>query len=194
MRAGCISIRAAAAISNACCATATFPPPFSPAPSGSETRLVERGITKYNLAARARPDRRHAAGSSLHPGAGPGRGRSVDPFRGRRGAHQSRPAGAGARRKPRCVHPLQAAPRRRRRTPDRRGARTPRRGASPIVVVSNGSTDRLLAVSRRNAHDDLARRVRGAAARAPRRRLRPAVLRRLGADDGLACRSIAAGG
>ncbi len=75
MRAGCISIRAAAAISNACCATAIFLPTFSPAPSGSETRLVERGITKYNLASgerRSPASRRIVAASSCR-----GRSRTI---------------------------------------------------------------------------------------------------------------------
>ena len=79
-----------------------------------------------------RPDRRHPGGSSMHLGAGAGRGRSVDPFRGRRGAHQSRPAGEGARREPRCVYRVQAAPRRCRRTPDRRGAGQRGTALSPI--------------------------------------------------------------
>ena len=55
-----------------------------------------------------------------------------------------------------------------------------RRFADLVVV---GRLDRPAAGRQpRSAHDDLARRVRGAAARASGRRLRPAVLRRLGAD------------
>src|SRR3954451_21106629 len=120
----------------------------------------------------------------FHPGAG--RGRSVDPFRGRGGAYESRPAGEGARREPRCVYRVQASPRRCRGTPDRRGAG--QRGTALCRSRRLEWLDRSAPGRQpRSAHDDITCRVRGVIARASRRRLRPTVLFRLGADDRFAC-------
>ena len=172
---------------------------FSPALLARAERLSDAARrTRHHQvqpgARRSPDDRRHPAGP---PAASSCRARSRTICRSVSAPARCAPISACWRGcAPRTPMPSSCTSRTPTSSPDTESARCrkPRRGASPISVVLERLDRSAAGRRRRSAHDDLARRVRGAVARASRRRLRPAVLCRLGADHGHAGRSIAAGG